>query len=83
MGVWIGALLSYSRILAPRASRIFILGQAVAGFGLLLDELFLVLYRARTGEGAMLTAIGRPTVQEAVQPAGREARTPEGTARAA
>mgnify|MGYP005866331753 CR=1 FL=1 len=53
MGVWMGAILSYSRILAPRLSRIFILGQAAAGLGLLLDELFGVLYRARQGVTSM------------------------------
>mgnify|MGYP005845989391 CR=1 FL=1 len=48
MGVWIGALLSYSLALAPRMSRIFILASAAAGMGQLADELFGVLYRART-----------------------------------
>lgn len=48
MGVWIGALLSYSLALAPRTSRIFILASAAAGMGQLADELFGVLYRART-----------------------------------
>ncbi|GEM_PF-4076420 len=53
MGVWIGAILSYARILAPRVSRIFILGQAAAGLAVLLDELFGMLFRARQGGASM------------------------------
>ncbi|MGI5837456.1 MAG: hypothetical protein ACOX87_13340 [Chloroflexota bacterium] len=76
MGVWIGAMLSYSRILAPRISRIFILGQAAAGLGVLLDELFGVLYRARQGGASMPVATGTSSRRQAADPAEEDTAGP-------
>lgn len=76
MGVWIGAILSYSRILAPRLSRIFILGQAAAGLGLLLDELFGVLFRARRGGASMPVGAGLSQHQQTTKSKDEEEASP-------
>ncbi len=68
MGVWIGALLSYTMALAPRAGRLFVLGCAASGLGQLADELFVVMYEARTRGLAVQRPVGTEPGQEEVCP---------------
>ncbi len=83
MGVWIGALLSYATVVAPRASRVFILGQAAAGLEQLADELFGVLYRARSAGISVPSALESPPSQEVGSLASGEEQRPSTPARAA